>query len=319
VTPSPVSLRQLQYIVAVADSGGFGRAATQCHVAQPSLSAQVAHAEAQLGVQIFERSRHGVRVSSAGAVLVEQARRVLGAQRELEEAASHLRNPFHGTFRLGVIPTIGPYLLPDITATIARAYPHLTLAWREDRTLNLVQQIKDGTLDGGIVALESDIDHLEHVPLAWDPFVLAAAPGHPLAGSDKPVSLSALRGATVLLLDDGHCFRDQAWSLCAPRGAKEMTFRATSLATLVQMVGSGSSVTLLPSLALPVENRSNRLCVRSFAPPGPGRTVALVWRREAALGAALKDLAGTIRTALSKTPHARRPVRRRPAARPALS
>ncbi len=319
MTPPYVSLRQLQYIVAVADSGGFGRAAAQCHVAQPSLSSQVAHAEAQLGVQIFERSRHGVRVSSAGAVLVEQARRVLGAQRELEEAASHLRNPFHGTFRLGVIPTIGPYLLPDITAILARAYPHLTLVWREDRTLNLVQQIKDGTLDGGIVALESDIDHLEHVPLAWDPFVLAAAPGHPLAGSDKPVSLSALTGARVLLLDDGHCFRDQAWSLCAPRGAKEMSFRATSLGTLVQMVGSGSSVTLLPSLALPVENRANRLCVRSFTPPGPGRTLALVWRRESALGAALKDIAGTIRAALSKTPHALRPARRRPAAGPAQS
>ncbi|MEQ1871847.1 MAG: LysR substrate-binding domain-containing protein [Vicinamibacterales bacterium] len=319
MTPSPVSLRQLQYIVAVADSGGFGRAAAQCHVAQPSLSSQVALAEAQLGVQIFERSRHGVRVSSAGAVLVEQARRVLGAQRELEEVASHLRNPFHGRFRLGVIPTIGPYLLPDITAILAHVYPQLTLVWREDRTLNLVQQIKDGTLDGGILALESDIDHLEHVPLAWDPFVLAAAPGHPLAVSDKPVSLSALTDANVLLLDDGHCFRDQAWSLCAPRGAKEMSFRATSLATLVQMVGTGSSVTLLPSLALPVENRAHRLRVRSFAPPGPGRTLVLAWRRESALGTALKDVAGTIRLALSKKPLVQRSTRRRPTARPAQS
>jgi LysR family hydrogen peroxide-inducible transcriptional activator len=310
VLPSTVSLRQLQYIVAVADLGGFGRAARECHVAQPSLSAQVAQAEEALGVQIFERSRQGVRVSAAGAALVEQARRVLGAQRELEEVASHLRDPFHGTFRLGVIPTIGPYLLPQISGSLTRAYPHLTIVWREDRTASLVQQIKDGSLDGAIVALESDIDHLEHVTLAWDPFVLAAAPGHPLARRDQPVKLSDLAGINVLLLDDGHCFRDQAWSLCAPRGAREMSFRATSLATLVQMVGTGSSVTLLPSLALPVENRTHRLCVRPFSPPGPGRTLALVWRRESALGEALKGVAGTIRVALSHAPRSRRPARR---------
>jgi LysR family hydrogen peroxide-inducible transcriptional activator len=300
MVPSTVSLRQLQYIVAVADFGGFGRAARECHVAQPSLSAQIALAEDQLGVQIFERSRQGVRVSAAGVALVEQARRVLAAQRELEELATHLRDPFHGTLRLGVIPTIGPYLLPQVAAALAEAYPHLTIVWREDRTASLVQQIKEGALDGAIVALESDLDHLEHATLGWDPFVLAAAPGHPFARSAKPVKLSDLAGANVLLLDDGHCFRDQAWSLCAPRGAHEMSFRATSLATLVQMVGSGSSVTLLPSLALPVENRTNRLVVRPFVPAGPGRTLTLAWRRESALGEALKGVGDTIRKALSK-------------------
>jgi len=307
--PPTVSLRQLQYIVAVADLEGFGRAAEQCHVAQPSLSAQVALAEDQLGVQIFERSRQGVRVSSAGAVVVEQARRVLGALRELEEVANHLREPFRGTFRLGIIPTVGPYLLPDVAPAITRAHPELTLVWREDRTASLVQEINKGTLDGGIVALESDIDNLEYARLAWDPFVLAVAPGQPLA-SDKPVKLSALDGTKVLLLDDGHCFRDQAWSLCARLGASEMSFRATSLATLVQMVGIGASVTLLPSLALPVENRTQRLCVRPFAPAGPGRTLVLAWRRSSALRGALKDVAGIIRTALSKGPRARRPAPR---------
>jgi LysR family hydrogen peroxide-inducible transcriptional activator len=301
LTPSPVTLRQLQYVVAVADLGGFGRAAEQCHVSQPSLSAQVALVEEQLGVQIFERSRHGVRVSSAGAVIVEQARRVLGAQRELEQTAAHLRNPFHGTFRLGVIPTVGPYLLPEIAPALSNAYPHLTLVWREDRTAALVSQIKEGTLDGAIVALESDLDHLEHATLAWDPFMLAAVPGHPLAASNTPVRLSALTGARVLLLEDGHCFRDQAWSLCAPLRAREMNFRATSLATLVQMVGTGSSVTLLPSLALAVENRAQRLRVRPFSPAGPGRTLTLVWRPESALAAALKELAGTIRHILDNS------------------
>ena len=309
--PSTVSLRQLQYLVAVADLGGFGRAADQCHVAQPSLSAQVALAEQQLGVQIFERSRQGVRLSSAGAAIVDQARRVLGAQHELEELASHLRDPFRGTFRLGIIPTVGPYLLPDIAPALTRAHPGLTLVWREDRTAGLVQEIKGGTLDGAIVALESDIDNLEYARLAWDPFVLAVAPGQFLARSDKPVKLSALDGVKVLLLDDGHCFRDQAWSLCAPLGASEMSFRATSLATLVQMVGNGSSVTLLPSLALPVENRTRQLRVRPFAPAGPGRTLVLAWRRGSALGGALKSLADTIRTALSKGPRNRSPARQR--------
>jgi LysR family hydrogen peroxide-inducible transcriptional activator len=295
-----VSLRQLQYIVAVADLGGFGRAAGQCHVAQPSLSAQVALAEDQLGVQIFERSRQGVRVSSAGATLVERARLVLAAQRELEQVASHLRDPFRGTCRLGIIPTVGPYLLPDVAPALTRAHPDLTLVWQEDRTASLVQEIKRGTLDGGIVALESEIHSLEHARLAWDPFMLAVAPGQPLAGSDKPVKLSALSGARVLLLDDGHCFRHQAWSLCAALGASEMSFRATSLSTLVQMVGTGASVTLLPSLAVPVENRTQRLCVRRFAPAGPGRTLVLAWRRGSALRGALEDIAGIIRTALSK-------------------
>src|SRR5262245_6323560 len=304
IAPSTVTLRQLQYVVAVAELGGFGRAADHCHVAQPTLSAQVALVEEQLGVQIFERNRQGVRLSTAGAAIVEQARRVLAAQRGLEELASHLRDPFHGTYRLGIIPTVGPYLLPELTPTLINAYPHMTLVWREDRTASLVQQIKEGTLDGGIVALESDIEPFEHARLTWDPFVLAVAPGHQLAGSDKPVKLNALAGATVLLLDDGHCFRDQALSLCASLGASEMSFRATSLATLVQMVGAGSSVTVLPSLSLAVENRTHRLCVRPFTPAGPGRTLVLAWRRESALRHVLKELAGTIRTTLSKRPRA---------------
>ncbi len=299
LTPTAVSLRQLQYIVAVADHHGFGRAAEVCHVSQPSLSAQVALAEEALGVQIFERDRRGVRVSGAGATIVDSARRVLGAHRELEEIASHLRDPFRGTFRLGIIPTVGPYLLPDVAPAITEAHPDLTLVWREDRTANVVREIQDGTLDGGIVALESHIEDLEHIRLMWDPFVLAVAPGQPLASTDKPVRLRMLQGTKVLLLEDGHCFRDQAWDLCAPVGAREMNFRATSLATLVQMVGSGSSVTLLPSLSLPVENRTHRLCVRPFAPAGPGRTIVLAWRRGSALREALKEIAAIIRRGLS--------------------
>jgi len=298
--PTAVSLRQLQYIVAVADLGGFGKAAEACHVAQPSLSAQVALAESQLGVQIFERSRQGVRVSTAGAPLIVQARRVLSAQHELEELAGHLRDPFRGTFRLGIIPTVGPYVLPKVAPALTHAYPNLTVVWREDRTPGIVQLIKQGDLDGGILALESDLEGLEHDTLGWDAFVLAAAGDHPLAMSSTPVALNALDGAKVLLLDDGHCFRDQAWSLCAVHGAREMNYRATSLATLVQMVGTGSSVTLLPSLALPVENRTHQLTIRPFTPAGPGRTLVLAWRRESALRGALLQVAGVLRAALAE-------------------
>ena len=218
-------------------------------------------------MQIFERSRQGVRVSSAGAAVVERARRVLGAQRELEELASHLRDPFRGTFHLGIIPTVGPYLLPDVVPALSKAHPDLTLVWREDRTASLVHEINAGTIDAAIVALESDIDSLESARLVWDPSC-SRLRRQPLACSDKPVKLSALAGSKVLLLDDGHCFRDQAWSLCARLGASEMSFRATSLATLVQMVGTGSSVTLLPSLALPVENRSIACASGRSRPPG---------------------------------------------------
>ncbi len=310
-TPA-VSLRQLQYLVAVADLGGFGKAADACHVAQPSLSAQVALAEAQLGVQVFERSRQGVRVSTAGAAIIGQARRVLGATHELEELAGHLRDPFRGTFRLGIIPTVGPYILPKVAPALTQAYPNLTVVWREDRTPGIVQLIKQGDLDGGILALESDLEGLDHVKLGWDPFVLASAPGHPLGCSQKPVALGALDGAKVLLLDDGHCFRDQAWSLCAVHGAREMNYRATSLATLVQMVSSGSSVTLLPALSLPVENRNHQLCVRPFTPRGPGRTLVLAWRRGSALRTAFDAVANIIRTALAEHEHLSPQPRRAP-------
>lgn len=297
----PVTLRQLQYIVAIVDLGGFRRAAEACHVAQPSLSAQVALAEEALGVQLFERNRRGVRVSAAGAPLVEQARRVLVAVRDLGELARQLGDPLGGTLRLGVIPTVCPYLLPEVTPALAAAFPHLSIVWSEERTSRLVRQVQEGSLDGAILALESEVADLEHADLGRDAFVLAAAPDHPLVQAKGPASVDVLDGATVLLLEDGHCLRDQALGLCARAGATEVGFRATSLATLVQMVSaSGSGVTLLPSLALPVENRRGQLRVRPFEQPGPGRTLALAWRRGSSLRTPLTGVAATIRTTLTR-------------------
>jgi LysR family hydrogen peroxide-inducible transcriptional activator len=295
----PVSLRQLQYVVAVADLGGFRRAAEACHVAQPSLSAQVAQLESALGVQLFERGPRGVRMSTAGAALVEQARRVLVAATELTALARELTDPFSGTLRIGVIPTVCPYLLPDLTPALVEAFPSLTILWTEDRTSAVVKQVQEGALDAAILALESDLGSLEYAKVGSDPFVIAAAPGHALVRSNRPASPDALDGAHLLLLEDGHCLRDQAMGLCERVGAKEAGFRATSLATLVQMVGASSGVTLLPSLALPVENRRGQLRVRPFRRPGPGRTLILAWRRASALRAPLERVAQVVRQAVS--------------------
>ena len=301
LSPLPVSLRQLQYIVAVAEHGSFRRAAEACHVAQPSLSAQVAVAERALGLQLFERTGGGVRVPAAAAPLVAQARRILVAAGDLHELAQQRADPFRGTLRLGVIPTICPYLLPEIARPLARDLPDLTIEWSEERTARLVEQVKEGAIDGAVLALEADLRGLAHEPLGWDPFLLAAAPSHRLARGTKPVTPGVLDGERVFLLDDGHCFRDQALQLCASAGAHETGFRATSLATLVQMVGASGGVTLLPSIALAVENRRGQLMVRRFAKPGPGRTLALAWRAGSALRAPLARIAATVRASLGHT------------------
>lgn len=296
--PLPCTLRQLQYLVAVADLGGFGRAAARCHVSQPALSAQIALAEEALGVQIFERNRRGVRLSPPGAVLVERARQVLLAARDLADAARQQADPFQGRLRLGVLPTICPYLLPDVTPALRRAYPELTIVWTEDKTGAVMSRIHEGTLDGAILALDGRVATLEWVSIGRDPFVLAAAPGHPLLRSSAPLHPRALDGAEVLLLEDGHCFRDQALAVCARAGATETDYRATSLATLVQMVASTSGVTLLPSLAVAVENRRGQLGTRAFARPVPARVLALAWRRGSALRPLMQAVGHTLRTVL---------------------
>jgi LysR family hydrogen peroxide-inducible transcriptional activator len=240
-----------------------------------------------------------VRVPPAAAPLVAQARRILMAAGDLHELARQLGDPFRGTLRLGVIPTICPYLLPDLAPALARDYPQLTVDWSEERTARLVEQVKDGALDAAVLAVEADLGGLAHEPLGWDPFFLAAAPGHRLArASKKHVTPKDLDGTRVFLLDEGHCLRVQALKLCARSGARETGFRATSLATLVQMVSASDGVTILPSIALPVENRRGQLTVRPFVSPSPGRTLALAWRRGSALRESLVRVAATMRKAL---------------------
>ena len=296
------SLRQIQYAVAVADQRSFRRAAERCHVSQPSLSAQIAEVEAALGVQLFERDRRGVMITTAGSELIERMRRVLVAADDVSNAARRFLDPLAGTLRIGVIPTIGPYLLPSAAAALRKEVPCLALAWLEDKTEALVRRIRHGKLDGAFLALESDIGDLNCETIEQDPFVLAIPPHHHLGKSREPIPFSRLRGERILLLDEGHCFRDQVIEFCSGRGIEELSFRATSLPTLVQMACANMGITLLPRIAVATETLRSELVTRPIMRPAPHRTIVLAWRRQSALSEAMRKIAGTVRNAVRDHP-----------------
>lgn len=292
-SPHPLSLRQLQYFVAIADAGSFHAAAALCHVSQPSLSSQVAAAEAALGVQVFERDRRRVLVTAAGQDILRRARNILLAADDLVDAATLIGEPFTGRLRIGVIPTLSPYLIPDVAPALRAEYPKLAVQWWEDKTAGLLAALQAAELDAVLLALEADLGSVEYSVIGYDPFVLAAAPGHPLLRRERAVQAEDLSGAEILLLAEGHCLREQALSAC--KRAHASAFGATSLPTLVQMVLSGDAVTLLPSLSLPIENRRGELQTRPFGKPGLGRTLALAWRRGSPLAEALQKIAALMK------------------------
>lgn len=273
------SLRQLQYFVAVAEGLNFSKAAAACYVSQPGLSAQIKNLERVLDVQLFERSRRKVLLTPAGAALLPRARKVLTAAADLEDAAENLTQPLCGKLRLGVIPTIAPYLLPNALPGIRQRYPQLKLLLHEDLTGRLLTLLTQGKLDLLLLALEADLGDVATLPLAADPFVAALPAGHPLSKREQ-IEEADLAGEQVLLLEDGHCMRDQALRVCDRAGAGEFgDFRAGSLNTLAQMVAGGIGITLLPQISLKVETRPpSPLAVRPFRQPGPSRTIGLVWR-----------------------------------------
>lgn len=295
--PVPFSLRQLQYALAVSETLSFRGAAEKCRVAQPSLSAQIAQLEDALGVQLFERDRRRVLVSQIGRQILDRARKLLNDAEDLATLAKHAGDPLVGSLRIGVIPTISPYLLPSVTPALRAAYPRLSLQWVEDKTPTLVRSLASGDLDAAIVALEADLGEVEADIIAEDAFLLATPPGHPLGTARGPARASELRQAPVLLLDEGHCLREQALSLCNVVRAEEAEFRATSLTTLAQMVAGGTGITLLPEIAAPTEAGRAGLLLRAFEAPAPSRTIALVWRKRSALGTALRKLGSTLRQA----------------------
>jgi LysR family transcriptional regulator, hydrogen peroxide-inducible genes activator len=297
VSAQDLSPRQLQYVVAVAETLGFHKAAERCHVSQPTLSAQVKQLEDVLGVRLFERDRRRVLLTAGGAVVVAHARRILLEIDDMIAAAKELTEPRSGTFRIGVIPTIAPYLLPDVVPAVRTRFPKLQLVFREEKTEAVVADLREGRLDAGLLALEADIGDWALGRIANDPFVVALPKGHPLARK-KRVTPGELEDEKVLLLDEGHCFRDQALSVCERAGTKETELRATSLSTLAQMVSSGSGITLLPQIAVAVENRRGQLEIRSFTAPAPHRTIALIWRPQSPFDETFRDLADVFRSAV---------------------
>ena len=285
-----LSIRQLQYVVAVADTLGFHRAAARCGVSQPTLSSQIQKLEDVIGVQVFERNRQRVLVTKAGEGVVAHARRILIGLDDLLTTATASKDPFAGTLRVAVIPTIAPYLLPFVTPAVAERWPHLRLALAEEKTPDLLVSLRSGTIDAGLLALVDGMEDLTHANVLEDIFVAAVPRTHPLA-KKKSIALADLDDEPVLLLEDGHCLRTQALALCQRAGATETDLRATSLATLVQMVSAGIGVTLLPSIAVDVENRRGQLAIRPLAGRPQGRTICLAWRRESPLAAPLRELA----------------------------
>ena len=244
--------------------------------------------------------------SRPGGPLSARARRVLVETDDLLAASRRVGDPLAGLLRLGVIPTISPYLLPDVVPALRRAHPRLGVRWIEDKTEALVMALNAGALDAALLALEADLGDLQSELIGHDPFVLAVPRGHPLARVAGPATLAELRGAAVLLLDDGHCLREQALAVCANARTEELGYRATSLPTLAQMVSAGAGVTLLPRLAVATESRRSALVIRPLRDQSAQRTIALVWRPTSPMAAALRALAGTIRGAYD---HATTPAR----------
>lgn len=290
-----LKLKDLRYLVAVADLRHFGRAAARCFVSQPTLSAQLKKLEQSLGLQLIERAPNNVSLTAAGEEIVARARRIIEASDEVVALARSQRDPLAGPLRLALLPTIGPYLLPRVAPAIRRALPRLELRLYEYQTAPMLERLRGGELDVGILALPVELNGLESRELYREAFVVALPERHPLAAHDT-LRAGDLKGETLLLLEDGHCLRDQALEVCSRVGVREpQDFRATSLETLRQMVATGAGVTLLPELAVRGAYRSARgVALRPFARPAPVRHVGAVWRKTSARRAAIDALARLI-------------------------
>ena len=289
-----LSLRALGYLVALAETRHFGKAAELCFVSQPTLSAQLKKMEDQLGVQLVERGQQ-VRLTAIGERVVERARRVLDEAREIEELARNFQDPLSGELRIGLIPTVAPYLLPRITGALREQFPRLKLLLLEHQTHRLVELLKSGEIDVGILALPIPVERLVTRVLYTESFQVALPPDHRLA-KRRRLSLDDLDGETLLLLEDGHCLRDQALEACRLARIREAPdFRATSLETLRQMVAAGVGITLLPSLAIEQQgSRVPAMAVRRFEDPEPSRTIAAAWRPGCAREETIAYLCGAI-------------------------
>ena len=283
-----ITLKQLRYFEALARHGHFGRAAEACAISQPALSMQIKEMEEVLGAALIERGARQVRLTHFGEVAVERARDILRAADELGDLARASRKRLVGRLRIGVIPTIAPYLLPRVIGDLTARYPELDIHVRETVTPKLILELREGRLDTAIVALPVSEASLEETPLFEENFVLvrkASDANLPLPNAET------LREMRLLLLEEGHCFRDQALSFCnLPSGPPREVLDASSLSTLVQMVSAGMGVTLIPEMAVPVETRSAPVSISKFEAPEPTRTIGMVWRKTSPLADQLKEI-----------------------------
>jgi LysR family hydrogen peroxide-inducible transcriptional activator len=288
-----LTLKQLRYFEALAKHGHFGRAAEVCAISQPALSMQIKGLEVALGVALFERGAHRVRLTSFGEEFALRVRDILRSADELEDLARASRDRLVGRMRIGVIPTIAPYLLPTIIGNLTRRNASLDIHVRETLTSKLIQELAEGRLDTAIVALPVSEPSLTEVALFAEDFVLV----RPGEDEGKPVpDREALREMRLLLLEEGHCFRDQALSFCNMHSAPpRKLLDASSLSTLVQMVGAGIGVTLIPEMAVAVETRSASVSVARFKSPKPSRTIGMIWRKTSPLAEQLMQIAEVVR------------------------
>lgn len=292
-----LTLKQFRYFEALARHRHFGKAAEDCAISQPALSLQIKDLEQSLGAGLFERSPRQIRLTRFGEEFLQRVRDILRAVDELGDLARASQDRLVGRLRIGIIPTVAPYLLPRIIGDLTRAYEGIDLHIRETQTARLLHELAEGRIDTAIMALPVSEPALAETPLFTEHFVLV----RPAEDDGKPAPKpEALREMRLLLLEEGHCFRDQALSFCnrhaaAPREILE----GSSLSTLVQMVSAGIGVTLIPEMAVPVETRSASVSICRFRAPEPRRTIGMIWRRTSPLGAQLQDIATLVREAAS--------------------
>jgi LysR family hydrogen peroxide-inducible transcriptional activator len=286
-----MNLRDLKYLLALADHKHFGRAAAACFVSQPTLSTQIRKLEEELGVSLVERAPRKVMLTPAGRDAAERARRIVAEVEQMKEAARRSQDPEAGTVRLGIFPTLGPYLLPHVIPRIRERFPNLELLLVEEKSDVLLSRLHEGKLDAALLALPVHDDQLHSEFLFEEPFLLAVPENHPLAKLDS-LSLGELSNHKLLLLEDGHCLREQALEVCRLSGANEKSeFRATSLETLRQMVAANVGITLLPTLAIkPPVARSQNIHLLGFSDSHPSRQIAMLWRRSSAMAGFLLEL-----------------------------
>ncbi len=294
-----LTLKHFRYFEALARHRHFGRAAEDCAISQPALSLQIKDLEQSLGAELFERSPRQIRLTRFGEEFLQRIRDILRAVDELGDLARASQDRLVGRLRIGIIPTVAPYLLPRIIASLTAVYQGVDIHVRETQTARLLQELNDGRIDTAIMALPVSEPSLSETPLFTEQFVLV----RPSEDAGKPVPKpEALREMRLLLLEEGHCFRDQALSFCNMHSAMPREIlEGSSLSTLVQMVSAGIGVTLIPEMAVPVETRSASVSISRFRAPEPRRTIGMIWRRSSPLGPQLRDIAELVRETASRT------------------